>query len=137
MIKAILSRCDGKLETKGNLFILYNYDLLYSCKTLELPWNGNQKNSSCIPVGNYEVVKYDSPNKGMVFLLKDVPGRDSIEIHSGNYAAGNHIDTKGCILPGAGFEDINGDGNLDVFDSRKTMDRLLAVLPDEFTLNIV
>jgi|WetSurMetagenome_2_1015567.scaffolds.fasta_scaffold00157_33 hypothetical protein len=136
-MKAVLSRKYGKNETCGSLFVLFGFELMYSCKTIELPWNNNQHNYSCVPEGSYNVVKYDSPNKGMVFLLENVLNREGILIHSGNYVSGNHIDSKGCILPGSFFEDINGDGMIDICESRKTMDMLLKVLPDKFELIII
>lgn len=50
-----------------------------------------------IPFGTYEVTLYDSPkNHCMVPLLKEVPGREMIEIHTGNFPH----DSNGCLLPG-------------------------------------
>ena len=132
-MKLIISRTYNPNETPGSMFILFGYDLLYSCKTIELPWNGNIPNVSCIPAGTYDTIKYDSPNKGMVFLLQNVPGRDSIEIHSGNFTK----DTHGCILVGSFFEDINGDGNMDLCESRKTLDKLMSILPSNFNTIII
>jgi hypothetical protein len=132
-MNVVLSRKYQEYETLGSMFVLMDYNLLFSCKSLELPWLDNERQKSCIPAGTYEVEKYDSPNKGLVFLVKNVPGRDSIEIHSGNYKR----DTLGCILVGSGFEDINNDGNLDIIESRKTLDRLLGILNDNFKLIII
>jgi hypothetical protein len=137
MTKCVISRTYGKNETQGSLFVLFGYELLFSCKTLELPDLGNQHNVSCIPIGCYTVEKYNDPNKGMCFLLENVPGRTEIEIHAGTFAAGEKVNTRGCILVGSYFEDINGDGNLDICESRKTLDRLLQILPDEFKLIII
>jgi hypothetical protein len=51
----------------------------------------------CIPVGTYEIGIYDSPHAGhLVPILKNVPGREWVEIHSGNVSS----DSKGCILVG-------------------------------------
>ena len=73
-----------------------------------------------------------------MFRLKDVPGRVGILIHIGNYAAGTgRIDTKGCILPGRYFVDLNDDGILDVAESTKAMRELWDVLPDKFVLYII
>lgn len=47
-----------------------------------------------IPMGRYEMVLYKSPKRGYdVPLLKDVPGRDFIEIHIANKPE----DLEGCI----------------------------------------
>jgi hypothetical protein len=136
-MKAILSRTYGPHETKSTLFVMNGEALLFRCKCIELPNNGNQKNTSCIPEGVYNVEKYHSPTKGDCFWVKDVPGRDSILIHKGNYAAGDHKDTLGCILPGTHFVDINDDGYIDIGDSTKTMENLLAILTETFKLYIL
>ena len=128
-MKAILSRKYLPSQTLGRL-ILFNQDkVLLQLVTLELPDNGNQQNVSCIPEGKYEVKKIVRPNGDDAFLLEDVPGRDSILIHKGNY----NKDTHGCILPGIYFEDINDDGLVDVCESTAAMNRLLTMVT-EFTL---
>jgi hypothetical protein len=133
MIKVVINRKYLPNETLGAMFVLMDYELLFSCRTLELPWLDNQHKISCVPARVYDVIKYDSPNKGIVFLLQNVPDRDSIEIHSGNFTK----DTLGCILVGSGFEDIDGNGTMDVIESRKTLDKLMSILPDEFKLYIL
>jgi len=136
-MKVIINRTYNKTETRGFLIVMNDDQIVFSCKTIELPDLGNQKNFSCIPAGNYGVSKYISPSKGECFHVLNVPGRDSILIHKGNYAAGKHVDTLGCILPGSRFEDINADGNIDVVESAATMKRLLEILPDNFKLHII
>jgi len=136
-MKAIISRTYNANETLGTLHVMDGDQLMFSCKTIELPWNGNQHNTSCIPEGKYTVISHISPTKGRCFHVLDVPGRTNILIHTGNYVSGHQIDTLGCILPGEGFEDINNDGNIDVFNSRNTMDKLLKVLPESFELHII
>lgn len=135
-MKAIISRGYYKNETLGYMMIIDGERPVFSCKTIELPDLGNQQNISCIPEGKYEVHKIVSPTRGTCFHVQDVPGRTAILIHPGNYVAGGKRDSMGCILPGAGFEDINNDGFIDVFDSRRTMDKLLEFLPDKFNLTI-
>lgn len=136
-MKVLISRAYGKNETRGSLFVLEGSDLLYRCKTIELPDNGNQRNASCIQEGEYQVVKYTRENGDVVFLLLDVPGREAIEIHIGNYVSGGKIDTRGCILPGNYFSDLNEDGFIDIADSTMAMNTLLKILPDKFTLYII
>jgi len=64
--------------------------------TLELPWLDNQNNVSCIPLGTYKgILRYDNREKWRI-QLEDVPNRDNVQIHIGNYTT----DTKGCILIG-------------------------------------
>lgn len=132
-MKVIISRQYGKNETQGGLYIFEGYKVLFHCVTLELPDNGNQQFTSCIPEGVYEVIKIDSPKRGMCFHVTNVPGRDSILIHKGNYTE----DTQGCILPGQYFTDINDDGNIDVDESSNTLTQLLVLLPDNFKLYVL
>jgi hypothetical protein len=134
--KMVISRQYSQFDTKGGIAIFQGHELMYRCKAIELPWNGNQHDVSCIPEGTYPCSKIVSPTKGKCFLVHDVPDRDSIEIHIGNYVAGGKIDSKGCILPGIYFSDLNKDGYSDIGDSTPAMNKLLSVLPDEFTLII-
>jgi hypothetical protein len=108
--------------TFGN--IIYNGKPL--CVTLELPWRDNKPNISCIPMGTYEVVNFDSPSKGNVFLLKDVPNRSYIEIHVANFMS----EIKGCIAVGMEFSDVG------VAESAIAMKKLKRTLPDEFILEV-
>jgi len=102
--------------------------------TLELPWKGNAKQVSCVPKGKYIVARRTSPKYGEHFYLTNVPARDLILIHHGNY----HTDIKGCILVGTGLADINKDGQIDVTSSKVAMAELLKLLPKEpFELSIV
>ena len=62
----------------------------FDCVTLE-------RHDINIPCGTYPVELYDSPSRGYkVPMLKNVPNRSYIEIHSGNW----ETDSKGCILVG-------------------------------------
>jgi len=67
--------------------------------TLELPWRDNQHLISCIPLGKYEVTLEPSEKFGGMITphIKNVPGRDNILIHNGNYPK----DTEGCVLVGS------------------------------------
>jgi hypothetical protein len=136
-MKAIISRTYNSNETLGTLMVMEGERPMFQCKTIELPDNGNQHNTSCIPEGEYKVMKVKRPNGDDAFLIIDVPNRSNILIHKGNYAAGNHVDTLGCILPGKYFADINNDGNLDVVESTATMKELLELLPDKFKIHIL
>lgn len=100
------------------------------CDTVERPWVDNHNETSCIPVGIYEVIEYQSPTKGNVWLLKDVPSRNFIEIHPANYAH----ELKGCIAPGQGY--FTAAGNPGVSNSKATMNFLKSTLPKTFTLTI-
>jgi hypothetical protein len=72
--------------------------------TLELPWRSNAPRVSCIPAGTYPVQYAWSDRWNMLVpLVLDVPHRDMIEFHVGNFAR----DTEGCILVGTAAS-VNG-----------------------------
>jgi hypothetical protein len=77
------------------------------CYTMELPWNENKTNLSCVPPGTYRCFYLERSGSGKyrkVWHVKAVPGRSGILIHSGNYAGvgeGLRSDSRGCILPAA------------------------------------
>lgn len=82
----------------------------WSCATGELPWRDNAHNISCIPAGCYRGVLVDSSKSPTPLIqLQDVPGRDHILIHKGNWcgdvAKGYKSDVEGCILLGI-FEGV-------------------------------
>jgi len=119
-------------QTLGSITVFEENTKLFECKSLELPWKNNNQNVSCIPVGEYKVRKRYSAKYGNHFHIMEVPNRAEILIHSGNY----FTQTRGCILAGSSFEDINNDGNLDVVNSKATLTRLSEIMPEEFTLKI-
>lgn len=61
--------------------------------TLEPPWINNKKNESCIPEGQYRVVR-NKTGKYQWYEITDVPNRTNIELHEGYKPS--HSD--GCIL---------------------------------------
>ncbi len=105
----------------------------FKCFTLELPWKDNEKNISCIPSASaYTGVKWFSPKNGDCFYIPNVMNRTHIQIHSGNYTS----QIEGCILVGDSIKFLNDDGIPDVTNSRKTLNKLLELLPDDFTIEI-
>ena len=87
-----------KESTIGKLFI--NGESF--CDTLENPYINNERNISCIPEGQYKVrlrLARESATRDYYYLLvQDVPNRDFILVHIGNYPS----QTQGCILVGNG-----------------------------------
>lgn len=66
--------------------------------SLELPNRDNKKNISYIPMGVYNFrVYYSKKYKTDCLAVYNVPDRDYISVHYGNYPK----DTKGCILVGS------------------------------------
>lgn len=134
--KLILSRTYDPLETRGTFIIFDGEKELFRCKCLELPNKANQRNVSCIPEGSYDAEKYSDSKHPNTFWVKNVPGRDGILIHIGNFANGVKVDTEGCLLPGIDFVDIDGNGTLDVTGPDIAMRALNYFLPDKFKLII-
>jgi hypothetical protein len=64
--------------------------------TLENPWRNNERNLSCIPVGEYECKAFTGIKHRNCYQVCNVKDRAYILIHKGNYAK----DTQGCILIG-------------------------------------
>jgi len=133
-MEAILTReLNQDKQTIGSLVIKNEEGKkLFSCKTLELAWNDNKKNESCIPLGNYKVAPRQSAKYNKHYHILDVPGRSFILIHIGNY----NTQTKGCILVGEKLADINADGYKDVTNSKATLKKLLEVAPKGFEITI-
>ncbi|WP_052444062.1 DUF5675 family protein [Flammeovirga sp. OC4] len=137
-MKAILIRSiDDTKQTLGHLLLFDKEKKVFESKTIELPWRNNQRNISCIPTGLYKVVPWNSPRFGKCFKIfeldgKEVRGRSDILIHVGNY----NRQTRGCVLIGRFFRDIDGDGSKDVTSSRKTLEHLQSSLKEEIELTI-
>ena len=136
MINATITRTYRANQTEGVFRVYNDADMILSINTLELPWLDNKRNISCIPEGEYECVRYKSAKRGIVYKVLSVEDRSDILIHIGNYAAGKRVDTKGCILPGLGFIDINNDGTVDTMYSAMAMKRLIKTMPKTFSLII-
>lgn len=77
---------DGKLFFTGG----------FICYTIELPWIHNEHQKSCVPEGEYRIVKRYSPKFEWHLHLPDVPGRELILIHPANNAL---KELRGCIAP--------------------------------------
>lgn len=124
---------DGE-QTIGKLFLQDNHhNTLLKFDTLELSYNNNQRAISCIKTGVYVVRRKTSFRFGQCFELQNVLGRSAILIHKGNF----NTDTKGCILIGHGFKDINFDEKPDLLNSRIAMKNLLNSLQTTTTIEIV
>lgn len=133
MRMVIVRNGESTRQTEGYLFIFKGIRLAFQCAVLELGDNHNRRSVSRIPAGAYQVKKHQSPKFGAALWVLDVPGRSEILFHWGNY----NMDTRGCILPGRHFVDMNKDGDVDVTDSRRTMGELLHHCDTDFQLNII
>lgn len=128
-MKARIQRIINPLlkETVG----IFSYENFY-CNTLELPWLENATGISCIPDGYYKCRKIQSPANGDCIEITNVVDRTYIQIHIANFKR----DIEGCVAVGSSLVDIDGDGLLDVANSSKTFKGLMAVVPQEFYLEI-
>lgn len=106
--------------------------ILLSCNFLELPWQDNQRNVSCIPEGEYIVEQRESKRFGLHYHVKDVPGRSGILQHPGNYTH----QIQGCQLPGQRLTDLNDDGIPDIIETRLTLNHMLQLLGKQYKLVI-
>lgn len=121
-------------QTLGTLEA-YNNGAKLTCKTLELGWKDNAKNISCIPKGEYKVVWNYSPKfKTNTYEIQAVPNRTGIRIHPANYFR----QLNGCIALGDKLVDIDGDGKLDVANSKATLKLFENFMgKKEFTMKIL
>lgn len=118
----------GELSEEG-AFLFY---------TLELPWRDNQKDISCIPLGEYTCKRVNRrylSGGGFVdhtFEVLDVPDRSGILFHVGN----TYSDTHGCILLGS--EHRMRDGELFLAKSKQAFFAFMDYMEGEenFRLNI-
>lgn len=92
----------------------------FLCHTVELPWNDNKRNISCIPEGVYEVEPRFSKRFKHHLILRAVKGRSFILFHPANDALKELL---GCIAPVTYLSGI-GRG---VY-SRDAMQKLLSLV---------
>lgn len=100
------------------------------CYTLELAWNNNDPETSCIPTGIYTCIPHDSPKFPDTWEVSEVPGRSAILIHNGNTQGNTH----GCILVGTAEGTLGGKPA--VLHSVEALRLLQEELPDTFKLTI-
>lgn len=113
-----------KDRTLGELSILGREERFV---TLELPNRANKRNISCIKAGIYPFEHRTSLKYGLHLILKGVAGRSYILVHNGCFP--KH--TRGCILIGTEFKDLDGDKVMDVANSRDAMKELMRLLNGE------
>lgn len=134
-VELVISRREkSKNQTLGR-FVVFDKDdcCIFSGVTLELPYINNEKNISSITKGIYKASKVVHTKFGKSIEVINVSNRSGIFIHSGNYKE----QIRGCVLVGFGFRDLNGDGILDVYNSRVTLDNLYDSLSNKFDLLVL
>lgn len=102
MNERVVNLCRTRRSNQGTEGMILFED--FNCFTLELPWRDNLRNISCIPPGEYLTETRQSGKFGLNYHVKEVPGRNYILIHSGNWAGdstkGYKTHVNGCILLG-------------------------------------
>ena len=135
-MKIIVQReIDNGIETLGKMHIDTGTQILFECETLELPDKANASQISCIPKGSYDWVKVAAsaniPYDHISIL--NVSHRSGVCIHAANY----YTQLRGCIAVGKQRVDINGDGQKDITESKKTFEKVMSLLPDSGKLVII
>lgn len=136
-LKVKVTRVDNSdIQSLGLLtvFDMKTNNIIFTCKTLELPDKNNASNISCIPTGVYECeMTYSNAFKKQLYLIKDVPNRAGVRIHAANYVG----QLRGCIALGSMHKDINADQVLDLVHSGNTMKKFQEIMQEKpFTLEI-
>lgn len=125
---------DNGVQTVGKMRLYDSQsNKLLEFDTLELTYDNNKRMVSCVKEGLYVVVPKISFRHGKCFELKNILSRKNILIHTGNF----NKDTKGCILIGHGFANINSDLQSDLLNSRLAMSNLLNTLELTTTIEIL
>jgi len=91
-MELVLHRAYFKEGTNSTLFCSNKF----LCHTIELPWNDNKRNVSCIPEGTYKVEPRFSKRFKHHLLVKGVQNRRLILFHPANNAL---KELEGCIAP--------------------------------------
>ena len=111
---------DTGKQTVGVLVIYdYNMNPLFSCLTLERAWENNEPNISCIPKGTYNcVLEYSKAFNKLLWEIYGVEGRAECKFHAANF----WNELNGCIGLGRQLLPIGRDEQLDLSDSKRTME---------------
>jgi hypothetical protein len=137
----------GPTETLGTFNVLELGKIIFSGKTMELPWRNNSSSNdsskaSCIPTGVYighkqpaeERRKYD------YIRIEKVPGRNTDSITGYSRILFHRItyvkDLLGCIGIGGKFADLNADQVPDMVESGVTLQKLYDLMPSKFKITI-
>ena len=140
MRRGVLIRNDANEQGTLGWLIL---DSGFWLRTLELPWEENRVNRSCIPSGKYHTKFLPRSGTGRykkVWHVNDVPNRSGILIHAGNFAGnvdlGYRTNVRGCILVGKRVGRIGGQRA--VINSRVALASLREELrAEDFSLTII
>jgi len=107
------------------------------CVTLEPADLENRRNVSSIPAQQYFCERYSSDKYPNTFQIMNVPDRDKVLIHAGNWIE----DTEACIILAEHYGKLKVDGKekRGVLNSGKTFLNFINVMEgiNKFSLTIV
>ena len=126
---------DNGSQSLGILTVTDETGVIFTCRTLELPYKDNQNSISSFNPGKYKCKYTMSPSfKIKTYEITNVPGRAGVRIHSANYVS----QLRGCIALGDAHKDINGDKLSDVTHSGKTVAEFEKLMNyEDFELEII
>lgn len=117
-----------KQASIGTCFVYKNEEQLFKSESLERGWTDNERGTSCIPIGTYDLVLEYSPRfKTDLWEVKGVPNRSECKFHAANY----FWQLNGCIALGSNRKRIDGDLVMDVTNSRNTLKEFHLALEGE------
>lgn len=128
----LIRTIDNGVQTTGKWYVTDGAH--FACDTLERTYADNKRGVSCIPPGKYHCAKVGA-SQAIPYehiSITAVPGRSGICIHKGNH----YFHSRGCVLVGKGYSDINKDGEIDILNSKNTFDALMKIVPQNFILTI-
>ncbi len=123
-------------KTLSECAIMQGRSILTTFVGIELPWQGNQPNVSCVPPGMYRAFAVKRASNGRYAIwLQDVKNRSQVMIHTANFVR----QLRGCLAPGREWKDIDNDGILDVIRSAEVMREIEQHIPlhDECRVEII
>ena len=110
---------DPTKETADGVFGVMDYEGKYLAVTME-------RKSVSIPTGTFRGYKRYSSHLGIQVVGIDVPNRTDIECHPANHVC----QLEGCIAVGDTIDNDALDNSKDGFD------RMMAAVPDTFTVQV-
>ena len=106
---------------------------------MEREWNGNRRNVSCVPRGEYELVRHHGTKypdtwalKGLTVAGGAVPDRTKARFACVIHSAKHPTDLEGCLAPA---EAISSHGQ--AINSRQATDSLLGILESAETHDLI
>lgn len=126
---------DDAKQCLGVLTITNETGIIFTARTLELPYKNNAQSISCFNPGKYTCKYTMSPSFGFkTYEVTSVPGRSGVRIHSANYVS----QLRGCIALGDAHKDINKDGLSDTVHSGVTVSAFEKLMEyKDFELEII